>query len=237
MSNENSNNDFHWKGKLEGLESLPGETFNKEGAWNRLHERMQEKNSKKKAIWYWAAAACLVIALLTSWFLSMKDEPALVKNNSAKEKGQPAISQDVITNMKDSIVSISPTSVKRKIDANSIENTNKIFAPVSHKTPVVENIAIKKNKEEFITPEINNNSSAPVDAQMNIIAVIPAKKKLRVVHINELGDPMEEAPAVAHKTDIHSFQMQFGNQEVFVNPSIASKKTGFVILKTKNSPN
>lgn len=237
MSNENPNNDFHWKGKLEGLENLPGETFNKEAAWNSLHERMREKNSNKKAIWYWAAAACLVIALFTSWFLSMKDEPALVKNNSVKEKGQPAISQDVITNLKDSIVSIDATSVKRKIDANSIENNNKILAPVSHKIPMVKNIAIIKDKEEFITPEINDNSTVPVDAQMNIIAVIPAKKKLRVVHMNELGDPTEEAPAVAHKTDIHSFQMKFGNEEVFVNPSIASNKTGFVILKTKSSPN
>ncbi len=237
MLNENPNNDFHWKGKLESLESLPGETFNKEGAWNRLHERMQEKNSNKKVIWYWAAAACLVIALFTSWFLSKKNEPALVKNNSVKEKIQPVISQDILTNMKDSIVSISPTPVNRKIDANSMENTSKIIAPVSHKTPTVENILIRKDKEEFITPKIKNNSTVPIDSQMNNIAVIPEKKKLRVVHINELGDPMEEAPAVAHKTDVHSFQMKFGNQEVFVNPSIAAKKMGFVILKTKNSPN
>lgn len=236
MSNENPNNDFHWKGKLEGLESLPGETFNKEAAWNRVHECMQEKNSNNKAIWYWAAAACLVIAF-TSWFFSQKDEPALVKSNPVKEKGQPAVAQDVITNMKDSIVSISLKPVKRNINATSIAITHKIVAPGGRTTAIVETLAIKKDKEEFITSEINDNSSVPADAQMNIIAVIPLKKKLRVVHINELGDPVEEAPAIAHKTDIHSFQMKFGNQEVFVNPSIASKKTGFVILKTKNFPN
>ena len=41
--NENPNDDFHWKNKLENLESLPGETFNKEASWEKLHDRLQKK--------------------------------------------------------------------------------------------------------------------------------------------------------------------------------------------------
>ena len=53
------------------------------------------------------------------------------------------------------------------------------------------------------------------------------------MHINELGDPVKESPVVARKTERHSFQMKFANQEVFVNPSIASAKTGFTIYQQK----
>ena len=51
MLNEKPNNDFHWKNKLEDLESLPGETFNKEAAWEKLHERMQGKKSQHKKLY------------------------------------------------------------------------------------------------------------------------------------------------------------------------------------------
>ena len=67
-------------------------------------------------------------------------------------------------------------------------------------------------------------------------AVLPQKKKLNVVHINELGDPVESSD-ITRITDMHSFQLKFGNGEVLSNSPIASKPSGLIILKTKPSSN
>lgn len=237
MLNENLNNDFHWKSKLEELESLPGETYNKEASWEKLHERMQGKRSNKKAIWYWAAAACLLFALFMPWIFSKENENTLVKNNSEQKQIQTPTSHLMPANNKDSIAVISSPPVEKKLPVNPVESAIKIITPVDHTSLTFENAAIKKDKEEFIEPKINNNGLPLLDTQINIIAIVPEKKKLRVVHINELGDPVEESSAMARKTEIHSFQLKLANQEVFVNPSVASGKTGFILLKTKNSPN
>ena len=126
---------------------------------------------------------------------------------------------------------------KKKLPVYQVESLNKIITSIDYKSVAVENAPVKKDKEEFIEPEINNNALAPVDNQVSSNAIEPEKKKLRVVHINDLGDPVEESSAMARKTEVHSFQLKLANQEVFVNPSVHSGSTGFTILTIKNSPN
>jgi len=236
MLNEKPNNDLYWKDKLQGLESLPGEIFNKEASWEKLHTRLQSKPKNKKVIWYWAAAACLLIAILSPWFLSNKKQNDLVKNNSIKNKIQSSFSQLFPEANKDTSARISSPLTEKKLTVHFVEN-NKIITSFEHKGLRPENVAVKKDKEEFTETEIINNAKTPVDTQISINAFVHEKKKLRVVHINELGDPEEEFPAMTHNTEIHSFQLRLANQEVYVNPSIASGKTGFNILPIKNSPN
>ena len=67
--------------------------------------------------------------------------------------------------------------------------------------------------------------------------IFPEKKKLKVVQINELGNPEESQPGVVRNTDKHLFQFKFGNQEIYANPSLASADKGFTILKIKTSSN
>ena len=74
MIDEKPNNNIDWKDKLDGLESLPGEKFNKEASWEKLYARLQSKSKSKKMIWYWLAAACLFFGLFISIFLSNKKE-------------------------------------------------------------------------------------------------------------------------------------------------------------------
>ena len=77
MLDEKPNRGFHWKNKLEEWADLPGETFNKEAAWDKLHERMQGKTRNNNAVWYGTAVACLVLALIISWiFLANKKRKA-----------------------------------------------------------------------------------------------------------------------------------------------------------------
>ncbi|MEO6218802.1 MAG: hypothetical protein ABIO81_00135 [Ginsengibacter sp.] len=236
MLNETPNNDFHWKLKLEDLESLQDDPFNKEASWGKLHNRLQNKSSYKKVMWYWAAAACLLLATLTQWLLSNKKENALIKNDLRQQQIQSPLSPSMPAN-KDSFTVIPLIPAKKKSPVNPAENDNKIITTIDHKILTFQNVAIKKDEEQSLEPGIINNIITPADPQVNIVAIIPEKKKLRIVHINELGDPVKEFPALAHKTEKHSFQLNLANQEVYINPSVNSGSTGFTILTIKNSPN
>ena len=45
---------------------MPEQEFDKAVAWEKLYERLNEKEPGKKAGWYWTAAACLVLVLIIS---------------------------------------------------------------------------------------------------------------------------------------------------------------------------
>ncbi|HMG69286.1 MAG TPA: hypothetical protein VK588_16425, partial [Chitinophagaceae bacterium] len=70
------------------------------------------------------------------------------------------------------------------------------------------------------------------DAASKATVIVPVKKKLEVVHINELSDPAVESFDVVRKIDKH-FKVKLANEEVFANPSFASKTTDFSTVKTK----
>ena len=75
MLNEDPNRNFHWQNKLEGLECLPGEPFNEDIAWDKLHRRLRGKRSNKKLLWYWVAAACLLFVLMIAFLDYYKGNP------------------------------------------------------------------------------------------------------------------------------------------------------------------
>jgi hypothetical protein len=235
MLNEKPGNDFHWKSKLDEMESLPGETFNKEAAWEKLHKRMQGKSANKSVVWYWAAAACLLMALIIPLlFLTNKKESVIVKNNSVEKQTQSS-SHLLPPGDIDTSVIISSMSAVEKLPAQFSKENNKINSSINLKAIPVEAIAGKTQKEEYITQKVSDNAAVPVDTAISIVANLPEKKKLKVVHINELGDPVTEIPNVARNYEHHSFQVKFLNQEVYTSPS-HSGNTGFNIFKTKNPP-
>jgi hypothetical protein len=67
-----------------------------------------------------------------------------------------------------------------------------------------------------------------------IIAAAP--KKLKVVHINELGTPVILPYNLAHVDDYGPVQIKLINQEIYNNSSTLSNNTSFNIFKTRNSP-
>ena len=233
MSIENHNN---WKSKLEELECFPeGNLPDKNISWEKLHARLGGKKRTKKTVLYWAAAACILFALMIPLIIKNKKNPQLAHVEIIQKQPQ----------------------VKTSLPA---PNGNKISAPNvnpalgEHETVVVGNFSNSKNKiirqnkgsdiRLFDTVNLNdivnsNNykSLQPVDTSSNLTSIIPVKKKLRVIQINELGDPQESQPGLARNSDKHTFLFKFGNQEIFTNPSLASSDKGFTILKIKTSPN
>lgn len=233
MSDEKAGNNFHWKNKLEDLESLPGETFNKEATWGKLHARMRGKHSSKRLVWYWVAAACLFFALFISFFLSNKKENVLVKNNSGENKLSVSSTFPVIT--KDTVAIISSPPFEKKMPASPAEKHNKINSFLARK--ITNSKIVRDKKEEFIEQKIISTAAVPVDVVISIVSNLPEKKKLKVVHINELGIPVSSPPVVARNTEYHSFQLKLLNQEIYTG-SPSANKTRLKIFTTKNiSPN
>jgi hypothetical protein len=231
MPNENPNKAFHWKNKLEELESLPGEIFNKEIVWEKLHARLQPKTKNKKINWYWIAAACLFFALCVSFFLSNKKENVLVKNDVPQKKIN---SSSVPIINRDTSAIITSSLNENKIATHSINKIEKINTAINHKTIPIE--IVQGKKEEGISQEIKNNAVMPVDTATSIVTNLPEKKKLKVVHINELGVPVTEPPVIARNSETHSFQLKLLNQEIYTGSSLSSNNTRFKIFTTTNIP-
>lgn len=228
MSDEKAGNNFHWKNKLEDLESLPGETFNKEATWGKLHARMRGKQSNKKFVWYWVAAACLFFALFISFFLSNKRENVLVKNKLSASSTLPVITKDTVD-----IISSLP--FEKKMPASPAEKHNKMNSFLAQK--ITKPKIVPDKKEEFIEQKMISTAAVLADTVISIASNLPEKKKLKVVHINELGIPVSEPPVVARNTEYHSFQLKLLNQEIYTgSPSVNT--TRLKIFTTKNiSPN
>jgi len=233
MSNENPNNAPQWRSKLDKLEHFPGSAFNSDVAWDKLYGRLQGKKKSKKILWYWIPAACLLFAVMITILNYQRPTPQVLDKETVKEQPKeikkPVLKvgeinenkKEASAETKNGIVSIPERSRQRDRSIAGIETVTKVHSD--------EVIMSDPEKEPLVKPLqiINTNPT---------IAVLP-KKKLNVVHINELGDPIIESSDLTHIEDIHSFKLKFGNGEVLSNSAVVSKPSGFIILKTKTASN
>jgi len=67
------------------------------------------------------------------------------------------------------------------------------------------------------------------------IAATPVKKKLRVVHVNEIGQPAEESTANKNNNR-HGFELRIINNEIY-NPSAAPANNGLILFKSRITSN
>jgi hypothetical protein len=233
MQNENRNN-FHWKNKLDDIDSLPGDGIaDKNAAWEKLHARLGGQPRRKIAIWYWAAASILLLVLIAV----LVPRPAtteLATNNSQL---------------------ITPQKPANEKPANELAETANLVTTVP-KTTIPQQVHLQAQKmvttveNEPINNVVANNTTAEIivtvppvlqllpvaDTPANILAMAPVKKKLKVVHINELGDPLPQQPAMAKAADYHTFQLKIMSQEMYGSQIITSDNSALNIFKSKNTP-
>lgn len=242
MSSEKQNNYENWKSKLDNLDSLPGEIMpDKNSVWEKLYARLGGKKRNRKAIWYWSAAACILFALMI---------PLLFFNNN---NNQVSMTQTQKNNTESDSYPIKNSS-KKVIDK---KDSTQIFysSTVINNREKTEAVSTKKNNKNIYEREINllrvpdtastqnilvetlSNALSKIDTFSSLATSIPIRKKLKVVHINELGDPVETFPDIIRKTDKHSFEFKIADQGIYINPAIASNTSGFTILKIRSSQN
>jgi len=229
MSNENPNNTPQWRSKLDELEHLPGAPFKGDAAWDKLYGRLAGNKKSKKIFWYWMAAACLLAGLMVTLLNQRKTISQPEHHETAIKQPKKTDIPVVRTNKYENRIESIEDKIIRRSDKPVQRNRRILLTQVSAKVQSNESIIDDPEQHLIAKPlQIVRNSTA---------AVVLPKKKLNVVHINELGDPVVESSDVTRIEDIHSFKLRFGNGEVFSNPPVVSKPPGIIILKTKTASN
>lgn len=167
MSNEKRSDS--WIDKLDELEAVPGGApFDKMAAWERLHQRLDEKKDKKRAVWYWAAA-CLFLASIV----------LVLPKQVHKADVAPAISKVDIKNVnvqKDQVIVRTPVMT---ITADTPARRKTVPSRIKE-SAVITDVAV-------ILPPVINTIPHTDTIQSETATVAAAPRKMRVVHINEVG--------------------------------------------------
>lgn len=237
MSNEKQDSYEHWKSKLDNLDSLPGEIMpDKNEVWEKLYARLNENKRSKKVIWYWVAAACILFALMI---------PVIFRNNKMHQLAKDEIRQNqpeartLIAKkpgQKDSIKVGNPVLSGE----NTITVTEKLYKPrniVILQKQITKLRLYNTVSTQNLVTETLKNSIRTVDTASYLTATNPVKKKLPVVHINELGDPVDVPEEVARNSDKRYFLfLKLASQEVYNNSSApATKDFATINLKTPSN--
>jgi hypothetical protein len=172
---------FDIKERLDALERLPGEApFHKDAAWEQLHGRLQKKPRRNGAVWYWAAA-CLLPVILLLWISTNNKETVLVKTTLQQKKHTTLPVIQLPPSQKETATVAAALSIEKSASiknvhtpAGHITNKNNIQIPSS--------LVVTNEKTPVAVPEM----AASADTMAVIATVAVVKKKLRVVHINEL---------------------------------------------------
>jgi hypothetical protein len=188
MSQEKLNNQS-LRSKFEDLDSLPGEELqNKNAAWNTLHDRLRKKPQRIKPLWYWAAAV-FIIACVLPFIITNKNPDRIAKDDAGKRIQPQQIKADTGRPVEMPIVISVPLATEEK-KSIIVKANDRISFKDSGKNDKAVAVIIPEQtipqQQETIQPFVVENP------QQAIVAA-PAKKKLRVVSINELDTPQQES--------------------------------------------
>jgi hypothetical protein len=160
MQKETRNNRSDWRERLGDLEAQPGEA-----AWDKLHLRLANKKRNNKPVWWFLAAACAVaIFFLLSFFKSDNKIGNEIVKEAKKYNSKIILTQPLPIVKREA-------HFEKKVSLKPA----KIDMPVKKK-----DTAIQIVQASTVDPEKNISLTA-----IEIPFAAP-KKKLRVVHINEL---------------------------------------------------
>jgi hypothetical protein len=191
MLNEKQNNSNSWKNKLETLDCMPDEVaLSKDQVWRKLNSRLKEKESGKKILWYWVAAAILLAVIIP--FVMYKKEDVLVKKVTLP---QPKVQPELV---------ILPSASK---DMNVATNT----MPVEKRAILINN---KQKNTVIPSPQITIH-----DTMTKAIVLLPFEKKLMPVVVvqpsvdsfiaNATSTPKMTKMKLVHINDIETTEQEF----------------------------
>ena len=225
MLNENQDN-INWKNKLEQAEGLSGEMLaDKNAAWEKLHSRVQPKPRRKRVVWYWAAAACILIMMIIPLLTANKKQDAVVKTTSPQTVIKKKFIKELVPVQEEKIMAIAVREIKKSVTPG--QNVH-LKGEVLLEKDILQKVAM-------VSPEVNvqhNIAPAQIIEQLpvqempavNVMALLSNTKKLKVVHVNELGDPVIEIHSKLRITDYRPIQIRLINQEVYSITSPAHNK-------------
>ncbi|HEY4156027.1 MAG TPA: hypothetical protein VGM24_11385 [Puia sp.] len=244
MSDEKHPNPRSAAGKLDGLDFLPDETrLDKTLAWEKLYSRIRQKQDRKTGGWYRLVAASVLCALLLYGITRPHTGRDLAKHNT-KNRGTiiPALPQQPARKSNaggaESLALKTNKSVQGTLLPHSHNNRARLFTRDIH--PAVQDFtpgtAIMAPKSDL---PVSEAAALPVDAGTTEKVVPPiAKRKLRVVHMNELDEPMEADDNLVKNSGRHGFRLKWIGQTSALNTFQATGQTYNELIKINlPSPN
>jgi len=195
MSNEAHNKT--WTDSLDALDHVPGQAgLDKEAAWNRLHTRLQHKKSKRTAAWYRVAAACLLAAaLLPLWLKHTKNTTGAYTPPVVTYRHSDTPAKLSLTPAQADIEPVKEITLPALPATTGIEHSAQVAAGRQGGIQPLKSapLPVAGHKREVLPADTLLVSMPLTDTLLAITesAAAPAApvKKMRVIHINELGTP------------------------------------------------
>jgi hypothetical protein len=228
------NTQNNWKQLLENADSLPAEVLkDKNAAWEKLYTRLHNKPGRKLRTWYWAAACLLAASITTLVFIDNKNHQPSITVSSPRNQA-PAIKKQSLHAEQKKIEAPLPSSSEKSRDL-IITQKNKAankMAPASNHDLIIDSTSVKAATATPSEAELHSDSPTK-----ETIATIPSRKKLRVVHINDLGQPAEESIADNKFAERHILPLRINNHEHYNSIPGSSTNNGLILFKSRNASN
>lgn len=265
MQEEKRNNPVNPGHNLDELSGIAGEVpLDKNLAWERLYPRLHKNGRRKMSGWYMMAAACILSVIFIFGINNLNKEKEMVKinpdniearNPAASRKpvkeanavtGRiPLVKNEKTVREKESSINQNPVlspSHKNKIaELNTGRNPRKIRPEMQNiPQPEAGALAEQHHDEELHQPP-SQSTPAPVlnvNATAAATAAKVSKKKLRVVHVNELDEPAETNDNLAKNSGMHFFHLKWKEQPASPNSFSENSYIHNDLIKiTLSSPN
>ncbi|MBE7169391.1 MAG: hypothetical protein INR73_02310 [Williamsia sp.] len=201
MEDKKANSPLQWRDKLNGLSSLPGEAqLDKAAGWQQLHERLHAAPKKKQKTVYWMAAACLLGVMILTRLVSIQPAHpgnALVEGGQKKSSQVVAAPPQPLPAGQEPVVALQATEKKKVVLP---DRTKKGFHPALVRATVADQPAFfQDTANEILLPA----AILPLFDTVQQLATA-TKKKLPVVHINELNRGAEEGVQLTRNASIRA---------------------------------
>ena len=203
MYNKKQNNPHPWKSKLTDPLHFPeADLIDKNAAWLKLQERLDEGLRNNKPFWYWAAAACLLATIALTMLIANRNINRQ-RNIVSKQKENTAPNRPSIKpatfNQENKIENIVTFQNKKRESENKLPiESNKVFRTKQEKIFLPDSNFEKTDSLTTNTP-IENDLNKTTDSPLLTTVLLKGKKKMRVVHINELDEPPQEFAKSSNK--------------------------------------
>lgn len=220
------------KDKLDELDQLDeAAVLDKAVAWEKLHARLGKKPQNRKIFWYWSAAACLVLFLSIQWFRTSNDS-AVAINNHQPAAANAVKSKEKLIPGKDSVTTPLQTVAQKPL---SNKNKKSHYRETELPEIVLDQDTIGIHQTPGDAQSLISESNFPrQEDTASIIVASPVKKKLRIVHINEINGALKGESVFARKISAPNPHMNIPDQDVSTGFTV-SRNASDNILKIKIS--
>jgi len=233
------NSPNNWKILLEDPQRFQGEILSdKNELWERIYHRLHKNPQRKVLVWYWAAACLLIVTIVTVALLISKgktdykvvSEPAIVKTFNPVD---PVSSSSSNENNGENVLSSTP----KNHTAGSIHKNNLPALKKSSDTKYIIDSTMNQLPQLVITPITPTTTANDSSAVSSITIAPPSKKKLRVVHLNEIGQPVEEPTVNNRFAEKHGLAWRIINGENYNPVYGSSTNNGLILTKPRSTSN